>query len=162
MKEAPSAPVYLELQQAIVSASIPEKKVIECWVKTALEEVSQNQKLQPLQPQELTIRIVDKDEMQSLNNTYRHQDKTTNVLSFPFEAPPPIQSPLLGDIVICHDVLLEEAAQQEKALSEHWAHIVIHGVLHLKGYDHINDAEAEIMENLEIKILGRLEIANPY
>ncbi len=151
--------LHLDLQQIVTSDTLPNKAAIESWIKTALLEESQN----TLHGEyELTVRIVDKDEIQTLNKTYRHQDKPTNVLSFPFEAPPQIQLPLLGDLVICHDVVVDEAHQQQKTIAQHWAHIVIHGVLHLKGYDHIDDSDAEIMEALEIQILDKLNICNPY
>ena len=151
--------VHLDLQQIVTSDTIPDKTAIESWIKTALLEESQNSLHGEY---ELTVRIVDKDEIQTLNKTYRHQDKPTNVLSFPFEAPPQIQLPLLGDLVICHDVVVDEAHQQQKTIAQHWAHIVIHGVLHLKGYDHIDDSDADIMEALEIQILDKLDICNPY
>ena len=154
--------LILDLQQIILSDSIPDKTILELWVKTALiEEAAYSGKLLDSE-YELTIRIVDKDEIQQLNKTYRHKDKPTNVLSFPFEAPPEIQLPLLGDIIICHDVVIEEAQQQQKTSQDHWAHIVIHGVLHLKGYDHILDSDAETMEALEIQILNKINISNPY
>ena len=151
--------VHLDLQQIVTSDTIPDKTAIESWIKTALLEESQNSLHGEY---ELTVRIVDKDEIQTLNKTYRHQDKPTNVLSFPFEAPPQIQLPLLGDLVICHEVVVDEADQQQKTIAQHWAHMVIHGVLHLKGYDHIDDSEADIMEALEIQILDKLDICNPY
>ncbi len=154
--------LILDLQQMIVSDSTPDKAILELWLKTALiEEAAYSRKLLDSE-YELTIRIVDKDEIQQLNKTYRHKDKPTNVLSFPFEAPPEIQLPLLGDIIICHDVVIEEAQQQQKSSQDHWAHIVIHGVLHLKGYDHIQDSDAETMEALEIQILNKINISNPY
>ena len=160
--EAQSVDLILDLQQMIVSDSIPDKAILELWVKTALiEEAAYSRKLLDSE-YELTIRIVDKDEIQQLNKTYRHKDKPTNVLSFPFAAPPEIQLPLLGDIIICHDVVIEEAQQQQKNSQDHWAHIVIHGVLHLKGYDHIQDSDADIMETLEIQILNKINISNPY
>ncbi|MCU7835121.1 MAG: rRNA maturation RNase YbeY [gamma proteobacterium symbiont of Taylorina sp.] len=146
----------------IDSVSIPDKDRIESWVKAALMADTAHNKQPGQDEQELTIRIVGKDEIRNLNKTYRHQDKTTNVLSFPFEAPSQVQLPLLGDIVICHDIVAEEAEQQQKTLFSHWAHMVIHGVLHLKGYDHIEDSEAEIMEALEIKIMEQSGFANPY
>lgn len=165
MKEVQNPYVYVEIQRIINSETIPGDELIEKWVTTSLiEEMQQQQKSIPykqeLKEQELTIRIVDKDEIQSLNKNYRHQDKATNVLSFSFEAPE--QLPLLGDIVICHDIVVEEAKLQQKSVIDHWAHMVIHGVLHLKGYDHIKDAEADTMEALEIHILEQLGIDNPY
>lgn len=111
---------------------------------------------------ELTIRIVDTDEIQRLNRNYRHQDKPTNVLSFPFEAPTGVDLPLLGDVVICAAVVMREAHAQGKSEQAHWAHMVVHGVLHLLGYDHMEEQEAGEMEGLEAEILQRLGIADPY
>ena len=180
--------LYLDLQQIVSSDSIPKKEKIESWVRQVLvlekeaEQVDTQLKSQlksqmHSQPEkndeeyELTIRIVDKDEIQSLNRTYRHIDKPTNVLSFPYEnfpfdesldTPLEMQLPLLGDLIICHDIVVEEAEQQQKTIEVHWAHMVVHGILHLKGYDHIEDAEAQTMESLEIKILKRLNFLDPY
>ncbi|MEH0687696.1 rRNA maturation RNase YbeY [Vibrio cholerae] len=111
---------------------------------------------------EVTIRIVDSEESQQLNHEYRGKDKPTNVLSFPFEAPPGIEMDLLGDLIICRQVVEQEANEQGKPLMAHWAHMVVHGSLHLLGYDHIEDDEAEEMESLEIEILDKMGIANPY
>jgi probable rRNA maturation factor len=108
------------------------------------------------------VRITDEAEIRELNATYRGKDYATNVLSFPFEAPPGVDIPLLGDIVVCAAVVAREAAEQEKPLQAHWAHMVIHGTLHLLGYDHIEEADAEEMEGLEIRLLADLGYANPY
>ena len=107
---------------------------------------------------ELLIRIVDKIEIQNLNKTYRHKDKTTNVLSFPVE----IDEAILGDVVICSEVVAKEAKEQNKTFNDHLLHIAIHGTLHLIGYDHVKESEAVEMENLEIKILEKMQIADPY
>ncbi len=114
------------------------------------------------EPTEVTIRIVDAPESQALNLQYRGKDKSTNVLSFPFEAPAGITIPLAGDLVICAPIVAQEAREQYKDSSAHWAHMVIHGMLHLQGYDHIDDHEAEEMEDLEIRLLAQIGIANPY
>lgn len=160
--ETQAIDLILDVQQMIISDSIPDKAALACWIKTALiEEASYSHKGLDSE-YELTIRIVDKNEIQLLNKTYRHKDKPTNVLSFPFEAPPEIQLALLGDVIICHDIVVAEAQQQQKTSQAHWAHMVIHGVLHLKGYDHIRDSDAEIMEALEVQILKKLNIPNPY
>lgn len=113
---------------------------------------------------ELTIRLVEPDEMIALNNTYRKQNKTTNVLAFPCILPDAIEleCPLLGDVIICPEVLAEESKQFDKSLHEHWSLIVIHGVLHLLGYDHIKDEDTKIMQDLEIKLLAELGYGNPY
>lgn len=166
MKESLDFTVVVDIQKMINSDLIPDNELIEKWVKASLFEESLHSGKISIAEQELTIRIVAEDEIQSLNKTYRHQDKSTNVLSFPFEIPEhlpsEIQLPLLGDIVICHDIVVTEAQQQKKNLLAHWAHMVIHGVLHLKAYDHVRDADADIMETLEIKILGQLGFSNPY
>ncbi|WP_110687588.1 rRNA maturation RNase YbeY [Salinicola aestuarinus] len=111
---------------------------------------------------ELTVRFVERDESQALNRDYRGKDKPTNVLSFPFEAPPGIELPLLGDLVICHEVVVQEAGDQHKATADHYAHLVMHGCLHLLGYDHIEEEEADAMEALERELLARFAIADPY
>jgi len=110
----------------------------------------------------LVIRIVDEPESRSLNRQFRGIDEPTNVLSFPFAAPPRVRSKHIGDLVVCAPVVEREAAEQGKPLEAHWAHMVVHGVLHLLGYDHQTDADAETMEGLEIAILGRLGFPNPY
>lgn len=113
---------------------------------------------------ELTLRLVDTEEIKQLNHLYRQQNKATNVLAFPSNIPDNIELeyPLLGDVVICPSVLQAESAELSKPLEAHWAHIVIHGVLHLLGYDHIEDNDAEIMQAYEIKLLAKLGFPNPY
>ena len=111
---------------------------------------------------ELLVRFVNKDEIQQLNKTYRHKDKTTNVLSFPSDLPVEIDEAILGDVVICIDVVIEEAQVQQKVFSDHLLHMAIHGTLHLLGFDHLVESEALEMEALEVKILEKLNISNPY
>ncbi|MDE1461846.1 rRNA maturation RNase YbeY [Spartinivicinus poritis] len=111
---------------------------------------------------ELSIRVVDETESAELNFAYRQKHGPTNVLSFPAELPEAVELPLLGDLAICAPVVFREAAEQNKSLEAHWAHMVIHGTLHLLGFDHINDKDAEIMESLETKILMELDYPNPY
>lgn len=113
---------------------------------------------------ELTLRFVSRDEITELNHTYRKQDKATNVLAFPSNIPDNIilDYPLLGDVIICPDVLLDESVALNKPLIAHWALIVIHGVLHLLGFDHIEDEDALIMQALEVKLLAQLGFDNPY
>ncbi|QFU24017.1 rRNA maturation RNase YbeY [Shewanella eurypsychrophilus] len=144
----------LDLQIAIEDATLPSTENFELWVKTALRNT--------MKEAELTIRIVDEAESQQLNSDYRGKDKPTNVLSFPFEAPAEIEIPLLGDLVICAPVVELEAKQQNKSSQAHWAHMVVHGCLHLLGYDHIDDEEAEEMESLEIQLIEKLGYNNPY
>ncbi len=111
---------------------------------------------------ELSIRLVGTEESQGLNHQYRGKDKPTNVLSFPADLPPELELPLLGDLVICVPVVSEEAQEQGKEAIAHWAHMTIHGCLHLLGYDHINDDEAQIMEALETQLLNELGYPDPY
>lgn len=111
---------------------------------------------------EVLVRIVASDEMQKLNNAYRHKDYPTNVLSFPSKDLPGLESVSLGDIIICHEVLKIEAKAQHKSLQDHYAHMLIHGFLHLLGYDHLNPKDAAQMEQLEINLLAKLNIKNPY
>ncbi len=117
---------------------------------------------QELGEQEITVRIVDKGESQRLNSEYRDKNKPTNVLSFPFEAPPGIELDLLGDLVICADIVSQEAQQQNKSALHHWYHMLVHGSLHLMGFDHIKDHEADQMEALEIAILAKIGVDDPY
>ena len=116
----------------------------------------------PFSDPELTVRIVDIHESQTLNYEYRGNNKPTNVLSFPFEAPEHVPLELLGDLIVCHQVVIKEAEEQNKDLNAHWAHMLVHGCLHLLGYDHINDTEAEEMEALERQILAGLDFPDPY
>ncbi|HHF6254734.1 TPA: rRNA maturation RNase YbeY [Haemophilus influenzae] len=111
---------------------------------------------------EMTVRIVDEAESHELNLTYRGKDRPTNVLSFPFECPDEVELPLLGDLAICRQVVEREAVEQDKPLMAHWAHMVVHGSLHLLGYDHIEDDEAEEMESLETQIMQGLGFDDPY
>jgi probable rRNA maturation factor len=143
-----------EVQRASDSKKIPTKTGLTQYAEVTLDGRRGAAKL--------VIRIVDEPESRALNRQYRGIDKPTNVLSFPFEAPPHVPSRHIGDLVICAPVVEREAAEQGKPLEAHWAHMVVHGVLHLLGYDHQTDADAETMEGLEIAILGRLGFPNPY
>ena len=145
----------IDLQNACDSQVLPSIDQFQQWVTAALTAVTKEQF-------ELTIRLVNTEESQQLNKQYRHKDKPTNVLSFPFEVPDGIDLNLLGDLVICSQVVEQEAKAQNKLLIDHWAHMIIHGCLHLLGYDHINDKDALEMEMLEINILAKLSISNPY
>lgn len=147
---------YIAVQNAASSSSIPSTKELKQWTKAVLQK--------KMPRAEITVRIVEKDEMRQLNHTYRHKDKPTNVLSFPFEVPKGVELdvPVLGDIVICADVVKEEALEQGKSEKAHWAHMLVHGILHLLGYDHEDNHDAEIMESEEIVILHSLGFLNPY
>jgi len=151
----------VDLQLACDADEVPSVEQFQVWVDCALDEIMSDD-ANSKESFELTIRLVDKQESQLLNNQYRGQDKPTNVLSFPFEVPEGVELNLLGDLVICVDIMKTEAVSQNKALFDHWAHLVIHGCLHLVGFDHINENDAMIMESLEIKILAKLAINNPY
>ncbi len=146
--------IVLDVQRVHSSISLPSDSELQQWANAAL--------LRYNKAFELTIRLVDNIESQQLNHQYRGKNSPTNVLSFPFEVPDGIELNLLGDIVICVDVIEQEAQTQHKSLQSHWAHMVIHGCLHLLGYDHITDNEADEMETLEIKILAELGFNNPY
>lgn len=146
--------IDLDLQIATDDSELPDEAAVRRWVAAALAGRCEEA--------QLTVRITDEAEITDLNRTYRGKDYATNVLSFPFEAPPGVELPLLGDIVICAAVVAQEAQQQGKPLEAHWAHMLIHGTLHLLGYDHIEEAEAAEMEGLEIELLTGLGYANPY
>jgi probable rRNA maturation factor len=126
------------------------------WVSTTLSPEHEHD--------ELTLRLVEPTEMRNLNRVYRKQDKTTNVLAFPSTLPDEIMQihPFLGDVVICPVILEEESLLQNTPLTAHWAHIVIHGILHLLGHDHIEDKDTAIMQSLETKLLNTLGFDNPY
>lgn len=144
----------IEIQAVFESAGQPDQQQIQLWVDTALDDYEQDT--------EIVVRIVDEQESAELNEQYRHKSGPTNILSFPVDLPEGIELDLLGDLVICAPVVEKEALEQDKLLAHHWAHIIVHGVLHLLGYDHIDDDEAELMENKEIAILNKLHINNPY
>ncbi|CAD2265740.1 Endoribonuclease YbeY [Stutzerimonas stutzeri] len=146
--------IELDLQCASTGAA-PAAADLQRWCELALRQRSGDS--------ELTIRLVDEEEGRELNRTWRQKDYATNVLSFPADVPDEfLDIPLLGDLVICVPVVEREAAEQGKALDAHWAHLVIHGCLHLLGYDHIEDAEAEEMEALERQLLAELGHPDPY
>ncbi|WIG56040.1 MAG: Metal-dependent hydrolase YbeY, involved in rRNA and/or ribosome maturation and assembly [Rhodanobacteraceae bacterium] len=136
--------------------SVPTSTSFRRWVEAALQGARHRK------PAELSIRIVGAREGRALNLRYRGKDYATNVLSFPVELPRGVASPLLGDLVICAPVLAREAREQRKAPRDHYAHLTVHGVLHLLGFDHQNERDAVRMETLETRILAKLGIADPY
>jgi probable rRNA maturation factor len=148
----------LDVQRASRRRDLPSDTLLRRWARAALLHDSDHAEGRA----ELTIRIVNDSESQMLNRDYRGKDKPTNVLSFPFEAPVDVSNHYLGDLAICANVVASEAVEQDKLLNHHWAHMVVHGVLHLLGYDHIKNAEAEQMEALERTILASLNIPDPY
>lgn len=139
--------------------NLPTLELFTRWVQCALAFEA---KTADFPETEITIRLVDEAESHELNLTYRGKDKPTNVLSFPFEMPEGIELPLLGDLVICRQVVEQEAKEQGISLESHYAHLAVHGTLHLLGYDHIIDSEAEEMERLESEIMQQLGYADPY
>lgn len=147
---------YIDIQHAS-KEKIPVSDEIICqWAELALASFRDHA--------ELTIRLVDTEEITTLNHVYRKQNKATNVLAFPATYPDDIalDFPLLGDVIICPAVLKQESVDLQNALTAHWAHIVIHGVLHLLGYDHIKEDDAKVMQPIEIKLLNELGFDNPY
>ncbi len=146
--------LIVDIQMASASEEAPDPQSIERWVGAAIG----NQR----ESTELSVRIVDAEEGQALNEQFRGSTGATNVLSFPFENESPEPLPLIGDIVICAPVVAKEAREQNKALNAHWAHMIIHGVLHLLGYDHQNENDANLMESLETEIMQGLGFPPPY
>lgn len=144
--------IHVELQNAEAFPSLPSPEDFARWAEAAIARDAA----------EIAIRVVDETESAELNRYYRGKDCPTNVLSFPFEAPPGVETDILGDLVVCAPVIEREAREQGKAPAAHWAHMVVHGVLHLQGYDHVEDAEAEMMEAEEVALLDRLGFPNPY
>jgi len=143
--------MHLEIDIQNVSSyhGVPAKEAFYYWLNTALANIE----ISLTGAIEISIRIVDKDESQALNRDYRQRDKPTNILSFTADLPPDIQPQLLGDLVICAPIVATEAVNLGINEQFHWAHMVIHGLLHLLGYDHITDDEALEMETLEAKLL---------
>ena len=137
------------------STETPDIQQIRSWIAAVFTAL----KCPPLA---LTVRVVGEEEMAELNQRYRGQDQPTNVLSFPFEPLPDICTDLLGDVVVCGSVIGREAAIQHKSLVDHWAHTIVHGMLHLFGYDHQSDQEAIAMETLEKSVLDQLGFPDPY
>ena len=153
--------MVVDVQFACNDTGIPAETDIQDWVEFA---ASKSGRL-PDSDADIAVRVVDAAEIQTLNKRYREKDMPTNVLSFPagqIDGLPSDAVRQLGDIVVCAPVVSEEAAQQGKSLGDHWAHMLVHGVLHLLGYDHENNADADEMERLETAILKDRGIANPY
>ncbi|MDN5848407.1 MAG: rRNA maturation RNase YbeY [Nitrococcus sp.] len=144
----------IDLQLAACDPDVPELKQFECWVAAALSGSRD--------AAEIAIRVVDEEEGTELNATYRGYSHATNVLAFPAQLPDGVEAVLLGDLVICAPLVAREAAEQGKPLAAHWAHLVVHGVLHLLGYDHEEEAAAERMESREREVLAALGFPDPY
>jgi probable rRNA maturation factor len=137
----------LFIQYASEQKDIPSRAQFQRWIKAALRVDT-----------EVTIRIVDEEEGCVLNSSYRGKDYATNVLTFPLTEVPH----LMGDVIICAPVVQSEAHAQNKSIEAHYAHLTVHGILHLHGYDHVTEPQAELMESLEVTILQKLGYANPY
>jgi len=156
--------IHLNYQLAVADTPVqdlPSEPQILKWIEASLLDDWQDGET------EITLRVVSPQEVQTLNRDYRGKDNVTNVLSFPFEIPPGLvdlgeELPYLGDLVICAEVVAHEAEAQKKSLTAHWAHMVVHGCLHLQGLDHIDNDEADEMEHLEIEILAELGFLSPY
>lgn len=149
----------VEVQRADPDIIAPDDDFIRAWVERALENGAAGRAA------EVSVRIVDAGEMRDLNRDYRDKDKPTNVLSFPageVVGLPEGEPVPIGDIVVCADVVSDEADAQDKAAPDHWAHLLVHGTLHLLGFDHESDAEAAEMEALETRILGAYDVPDPY
>ena len=145
--------LQVDIQKA-TTEPVPEEEDIRRWIRAALVDRREDT--------EITVRLVELDEMAALNQTYRGKPGATNVLSFPADLPPALALPLLGDIVICAPLVAQEAAAQNKPCNDHWAHLTVHGTLHLLGYDHIEEDEAVAMEARETEILASLDHPCPY
>ena len=144
----------VDVQIACDEDDLPDPAELRAWARAAVGDLRRCS--------ELTIRIVDETESARLNSSYRNKDGATNVLSFPFAPPAGVDIPLLGDIVICAPVVRREANEQSKSTNSHWAHMVVHGSLHLLGFNHERAREAQEMEALEMRILADLGVDNPY
>jgi len=158
------ASVQIDLQVAIGNAAqqwLPDTEVIQLWAGAAVKQAGVGQP-----EKQMTVRIVDVDEITQLNEQYRQKTGATNVLSFPFEWPPEVPEEArdenLGDLIICAAVVEEEAEAQNKSPEAHWAHMIVHGIFHLLGYDHLTDDEAQQMEAEEVIVLNSFGYANPY
>lgn len=151
--------VQVDVQNATDDDTAPETAEVESWVARTVSVAGVDGHL------EVSVRIVDASEIHALNREYRGKDKPTNVLSFPageVAGLPPDVPRLLGDIVICAEVVRTEAAEQGKDVANHWAHMLVHGTLHLLGHDHETDAEAVEMEALEARVLSHFGVPDPY
>jgi probable rRNA maturation factor len=145
----------IDIENNSQSLLIPSQEKCESWITAVLKN-------QQIDEAEVSVYIVDEDESQDLNSQYRGKENPTNILSFPADIPEEVGIPLLGDLVICAPVVEREAQEQQKTVDAHWAHMLVHGSLHLLGFDHIEDDEAELMEALETNIITGLGFSAPY
>jgi probable rRNA maturation factor len=159
--------VQLDVQAAVARAGVPSTRKLQLWAQAAYEvhhAAHTHGRKRAVQPVQVSLRIVAAAESRKLNRQWRDEDHATNVLSFPAGEMPELEGelPTLGDLVICAPLVKREALQQGKKLDAHWAHLMIHGVLHLLGYDHENERDAALMEACEVAIVESLGFANPY
>lgn len=164
----------LDFQNPFGFTHLPPLSEFQFWADVALQKSDSGNDDDLNSDYSVVIRVTNEAESKSLNHDYRQKNTPTNVLSFPFEMPDlpemlassemkeNMQPHHLGDLVFCEPLVEKEALEQDKTLTQHWAHLVLHGMLHLQGFDHINDNDAEIMETLEIKIMQQLNFPNPY
>lgn len=146
--------ITIFIQNTSKTRSIPSKQQFKTWIEKAMAPCKKTR--------EIVIRIVGVKEITKINNFYRKKNKPTNIISFNFYTLPSIKTNFLGDLVICASIVKLEAKLQHKSIISHWAHLTIHGILHLLDHDHKNKNEAQKMEKLEIKILKNLGFPNPY
>ena len=151
--------LQIDIENASGIDQVPDDDQVQRWVAAALQALPAEQQRQQA---ELSVRFVSEQESQNLNHRYRHKNRPTNVLSFPSELPAELGIPLLGDLAVCAQVVTREAREQNKTAESHWAHMLVHGTLHLLDYDHIDDTDADQMEALEIRIMADLGFADPY
>ncbi|MCF6203383.1 MAG: rRNA maturation RNase YbeY [Methylococcaceae bacterium] len=144
----------VDVQIVSQSGQLPSQEKFQYWIDAVLSDNAKDS--------EIVIRVIDEADMIQFNKQYRGKKGGTNILSFPFDVPDAIESDLLGDLLICAPIVEKEALAQHKKIEHHWAHMVVHGVLHLLGYDHVENEEAEEMEGLEVNILKKIKIKNPY
>jgi probable rRNA maturation factor len=152
--QPPAGEIWIDIDVACDAGLVPAEENLRRWISAALPARERDF--------EVSVRLVEEEEIRTLNSTYRHKDYATNVLSFPADLPDELALPLLGDIVVCAQVVKREANEQGKTVDAHWAHMLVHGTLHLLGYDHIEEEEALEMEALETTIITGLGFDPPY
>jgi probable rRNA maturation factor len=146
--------VTVEVQYAETGMDAPSEESFQQWSAIIPVECASSK--------EVSIRVVNEDEIAELNSRFRQKQGATNVLAFPAEIPAGVELNFIGDIVICAPIVIKQAQEQGKSMESHWAHMTLHGILHLLGYDHIDSQDAEVMEALEVQLLTDLGYANPY
>ena len=145
----------VHVEYASSASTVPKREAIVHWARAAMQGDKRDQA-------EVSVRIVDEQEIVDLNRRFRRKPEPTNVLSFPFEDPPGVHTALLGDVVICAPFVCREAHTHGRQALAHWAHMLVHGIMHLRGYDHKTPSEADAMESMEARILEHLGFPNPF